>query len=355
MPSVPVEELMLRPLIPSVNFLHGGSTSHRLKHRLEKGDRRVTIKLCAIQFLDGNLMCLGYFCSFWLLQMDICSPHADSVTKDVNSFRGLKPSAWSPIRNGLLNELGNSFTKLKVDIEDGQDSSPKSSPSSEDGYYTFEEGSDRLEEQSRSDVASPKKKHLNKCATFPSPGDLRPSGALSNEDVAQDLNQEEADTAESGNPAFSRSTSLPTPSKLVSAIKGSREKEGLPAKKMSVSWAPDVYEPQPSDFSHVGKIKSQRPYKNIKENKKNGKGKQKGKAAKGAGAKDKKQLRRLAGKAKVSLESTEHSASLFYRDYSMPPEEILDSSDLCSPDSCGNGFLKTSFSKVQTPVAEAYM
>ncbi|KAK6942927.1 hypothetical protein RJ641_028304 [Dillenia turbinata] len=220
----------------------------------------------------GYMLSLG---SFWLLQMDICSPRVDSVTGDMNSFRGLKPPAQSPIRNSLVNELGNSFTKLKVDIEDGQESSLKSSPSSEDGYYTFEE----------------------------------------------------------------------PPSKLVSAIKGSREKEGLPVKKMSVSWASDVYDPPPSDFSHVGKIKNQRPYKNLKENKKNGKGKQKGKAAKGAGTKDKKQLRRLAGKAKASLDSTEDPAGLFYRDYSMPPVEPSDSSDLGSPDSCGDGFLKTPFSK----------
>ncbi|XLU19501.1 hypothetical protein S245_055567 [Arachis hypogaea] len=39
MPSVPVIELLLRHLVPSITIFHGGSSSHRLKH-LEKSDRR---------------------------------------------------------------------------------------------------------------------------------------------------------------------------------------------------------------------------------------------------------------------------------------------------------------------------
>ncbi|KAL6567353.1 hypothetical protein OROGR_001021 [Orobanche gracilis] len=36
---------------------------------------------------------------------------------------------------------------------------------------------------------------------------------------------------------------------LVSALKGSREKEGLPAKERRVSWDPDVYDPPPSLYN----------------------------------------------------------------------------------------------------------
>ncbi|XAR50952.1 hypothetical protein NMG60_11005420 [Bertholletia excelsa] len=40
-----------------------------------------------------------------------------------------------------------------------------------------------------------------------------------------------------------QSISPVTPLKLVSALKGSREKQGLPAKKLTVTWAADVYDP----------------------------------------------------------------------------------------------------------------
>ncbi|EPS68092.1 hypothetical protein M569_06684 [Genlisea aurea] len=55
-----------------------------------------------------------------------------------------------------------------------------------------------------------------------------------------------APVKESDHP-FTRSVSLPISPKLVSAIKGSREKQG----KQSVTWAPDVYDPIPTSVSHV--------------------------------------------------------------------------------------------------------
>lgn len=51
---------------------------------------------------------------------------------------------------------------------------------------------------------------------------------------------------ESGNPM-----SLPTSLNVVSAMKGSREKQGLQVEKMSVSWAADVYDPPPISQSHT--------------------------------------------------------------------------------------------------------
>ncbi|KAL7264529.1 hypothetical protein ACSBR1_002480 [Camellia fascicularis] len=51
---------------------------------------------------------------------------------------------------------------------------------------------------------------------------------------------------ESGNPV-----SIPTSLNVVSAMKGSREKQGLQVEKMSVSWAADVYDPPPISQSHT--------------------------------------------------------------------------------------------------------
>lgn len=45
---------------------------------------------------------------------------------------------------------------------------------------------------------------------------------------------------------------------LVSAFKGSREKEGNPAKESRVSWAPDVYDPPPTSEDHFTTNKTER-------------------------------------------------------------------------------------------------
>ncbi|XAR59012.1 hypothetical protein NMG60_11014624 [Bertholletia excelsa] len=44
---------------------------------------------------------------------------------------------------------------------------------------------------------------------------------------------------------------LSTSLKLVSAMKGSREKRGLDVEKLTVSWAPDVYDPPVTSQSHT--------------------------------------------------------------------------------------------------------
>ncbi|XP_047328452.1 uncharacterized protein LOC124931915 [Impatiens glandulifera] len=79
--------------------------------------------------------------------------------------------------------------------------------------------------------------------------------------------------------------STPAKKKLVSALKGSREKEGIltKGKELSVTWAPDVYDPLPSAAQTYIWIKKLRPKKkkNHEEYKKNGKYKHRGKVDKG--------------------------------------------------------------------------
>ncbi|KAI3967979.1 hypothetical protein MKW92_044021 [Papaver armeniacum] len=52
----------------------------------------------------------------------------------------------------------------------------------------------------------------------------------------------------SENPPYNLSTSLPVP--LKSALKGGREKYGMPQKKLTVTWAHDVYDPPVTLVSH---------------------------------------------------------------------------------------------------------
>ncbi|KAL2937410.1 hypothetical protein RDABS01_020859 [Bienertia sinuspersici] len=140
-----------------------------------------------------------------------------------------------------------------------------------------------------------------------------------------------------------RSVSLPTESiKIVSAMKGSREKEGMPPRKLSVSWAPGVYDPQPTSLSHYPKKKVQQ----VKSNKKHGKGKQKGKAMRGGGSgpKDKKHYRKMGGRSDKSLDSfanTDRVLSSKKCNSSFDLLDFDDNIDIGSPDSnCGSSFLQ---------------
>ncbi|EOA24767.1 hypothetical protein CARUB_v10018046mg [Capsella rubella] len=85
---------------------------------------------------------------------------------------------------------------------------------------------------------------------------------------------------------FSESMSVVT---LIPAIKGGREKHGKSLKKLSVTWAEDVYDPPPSIVSHTRSKKQQPQKSKSKDNlKKNGKKGQKG-SSNSRGSKDKKQ------------------------------------------------------------------
>lgn len=170
-------------------------------------------------------------------------------------------------------------------------------------------------------------KCLQKCATFP---------------VTVGAEKTSSET-ESENCLYKRSLSLPTASNLVSALKGSREKEGLPPRKLSVSWAPDVYDPPPTSLSHYPKKKVQQQY--TKSNKKYGKGKQKGKTARGGGSgpKDKKHYRKMGGKSDRCLDSYADTDRVIstksYKSSSVGLLDFDDDDDIPGPESnCGSSF-----------------
>ncbi|KAK8713833.1 hypothetical protein V6N13_149041 [Hibiscus sabdariffa] len=145
----------------------------------------------------------------------------------------------------------------------------------------------------------------------------------------------------------SHSISLPTPLMLVSALKGSREKQGLPAKELRVTWAPDVYDPVPTSALHTVRGKKQQKSKKSYDKKKNGKKVQKGNSSRGGN-----------GGSKSHKHSRRGGASSD-RWYDYKPLEVNTSGNLDvfkvggTDPYCGSSFLKVTPTKVHYSMAEA--
>ncbi|KAI3456141.1 hypothetical protein Pfo_012804 [Paulownia fortunei] len=84
-------------------------------------------------------------------------------------------------------------------------------------------------------------------------------------------------------PKHERITTPKADLNLVSAFKGSRNKEGKPAKECRVSWAPDVHDPSPTSAEHFAPSKTERHKSEQKVKGAAGKNRQKG-GGKWAGA-----------------------------------------------------------------------
>lgn len=138
------------------------------------------------------------------------------------------------------------------------------------------------------------------------------------------------------------------PLKLVSAMKGSREKHGVSQGKLNVKWAPDVYDPVPTLLSHtVRSNKKQQKSRKKKPEKKNGKKGQKGNSSRGGSSKDK-QFRKLSGTSGLCYKSMDSCDKVFVA------ATELDALDVRSQDSnCGTSFLKKSVTEMHYSVAEA--
>lgn len=160
------------------------------------------------------------------------------------------------------------------------------------------------------------------------------------------------DVLETG--CHSRSVSLPTPRKLISALKGSREKQEACPKTLSVSWAPDVYDPPPTSLSHSPKKKNKQQDKN----KKHGKGKQKGKNVRNGGSspKDKKHHRKTGGRSERCMNIYSNNESILSSNYYKSTTDLFDfdEEEVDSPDSnCGSRFLRKERGRLRVAYAEA--
>ncbi|CAN1275121.1 hypothetical protein LINPERPRIM_LOCUS15612 [Linum perenne] len=125
-------------------------------------------------------------------------------------------------------------------------------------------------------------------------------------------------------------------------MKGSREKQGKEAKQLSVTWAPDVYDPVPNSLCHTVKSSSKKKSRKDKDrDKKSGKKGQKsnGSSSRGSSSKDKKQIRRKPAKSYKALDMDDDGSSIGF--------------DVTSPDYCGSSFLKQSVTEFHYSVAEA--
>ncbi|XP_073151714.1 uncharacterized protein [Henckelia pumila] len=198
--------------------------------------------------------------------MEICVPYTSAV-QDKRNDGG---SAVDPCRRDHCN--------LREDKQDGFDKK-----------ISYSSASDKC---------------ISKSAAFPLPGEPISSvdGFLVRKGKQEDVITAEVSEAHGCGKSViqhcPRSILLPKSSKIVSAMKGSREKQGIEHKKLSVTWAPDVYDPVPTAASHVPSNKNHR-YRN--DGKRYGKSKLKGggKSSRGSKGKDKKQVHKNSGGNKV--------------------------------------------------------
>ncbi|KAI9122073.1 hypothetical protein K1719_006762 [Acacia pycnantha] len=240
--------------------------------------------------------------------------------------------------NNLINNLESSFSEL-LHIQDDQ-----KSENLLDGTCNCDVVECLCGGFERQDVEL-NKKCFNRCATLPGPDMTLPPSSSDAEDEKANTSWTESPSQQSAHQTHSRSIS-PTPLKLVSAMKGSREKQGGSHMKLTVKWAPDVYDPVPTLLSHTVKNRKQQKSRNKKNDKKNGKKGQKGNSSRGG--RDKKLFRKTSGTSDLCYKLPDS------RDKVIGTSSDFDAIDVSSQESyCGTSFLKNSLTKVHFSVAEA--
>ncbi|CAN0881517.1 hypothetical protein LINGRAHAP2_LOCUS14282 [Linum grandiflorum] len=207
------------------------------------------------------------------------------------------------------------------------------------------DGDDTNDECNGSEAADPSgpKPAVTKCLE-------KPAAFPCSEDKAFNLDTSNGEDPEAASKeTLQRSKSIPP----VSAMKGSREKQGKAGRQLSVTWAPDVYDPVPNSLCHTVKSSSssnskKKSRRDREKDKKNGKKGQKGSNSSSRGAsssKDKKQNRRKADK---SYKLREEDEDVYAGTRGSLGYDVVASSDLC-----GSSFLKKNVTEFHYSVAEA--
>ncbi|KAL3628602.1 hypothetical protein CASFOL_027648 [Castilleja foliolosa] len=297
--------------------------------------------------------------------MEVFNPSKTSHCPETSNISG--SSATDP-HNLIQNKEDLSMTDLKTCLTELMN--VEETGTSTGGFNLAPEKNDTSTEV-RESGCEDSEKCLSKSATFP-PRSPKVSGDVFVGEKGNDEEDVIYEVSEGSGLAvtrcYSRSTSLPSlvesmhqnlfpwtmdreavPLKFVSAMKGSREKQqGTPSpKKLSVTWAPDVYDPIPTSVSHVPSDKNQRN-RNKKYGKYN-KHKSSGKSSRGS----KKQGRKSSGGGSNKPKQPFHldGGGILREPTYVGP---LDYDNVGSPDPfCGSSFLKESVTKLQYPVAEA--
>lgn len=186
-------------------------------------------------------------------------------------------------------------------------------------------------------------KGLQKCATFP------PSSGKAQQEDHSCCHEDDGHTVA---PAYERSVSLPPTLKLISALKGGREKNGMtsPTENRHVKWAPDVYDPPVTSVCHSVNSSYQRRSKSRKEkNKQKKKQKQKGKSKKNhQNSIQSSSAMEVSDHGSKGVSTTGGKSSVddhedIIMDYSMGNQEAK----------CGSSFLRESVAKMHFSTAEA--
>ncbi|URE18307.1 F-Box protein [Musa troglodytarum] len=145
-----------------------------------------------------------------------------------------------------------------------------------------------------------------------------------------------------------------TTPKLVSAMKGGRAQEGKPLKsKLSVKWAPEVYDPPATSESHTvkGHIRRPKAFKKDHHKQKHGKSK----SYKGSSA-DRKHVSRKSTSTMIDsrifrLEALRARAAL--NSPCQSKVEAMDFSGVTGELKCGNSYCNNSLAAVHLPVTRA--
>ncbi|XP_023539986.1 uncharacterized protein LOC111800500 [Cucurbita pepo subsp. pepo] len=269
--------------------------------------------------------------------MDISSIHQKLALLDVDD----------------LDDLQSSLREIDAALFNDRDETSKKSPSIEDTKST--ECDDNSNDRNKLKEIEPpennsSKKWLGKSKSFPLP----PATSSLNDSADNDKKPQtavgDASSNESMHQAFARSISLPSSVKLVSAMKGSRAQHLGLSPKLSVKWAPDVYDPPQTSLSHcVKNNKKQQKSKNRKNGKKGQKGSSSNSSSRG---RDKRQARKAVSSSDRYQRSFDSHVSLVSTLNGTLND--FDGFDDGSSDShCGSIFLKTSVTKLHHYVAEA--
>ncbi|MFS7957049.1 hypothetical protein Hanom_Chr07g00661871 [Helianthus anomalus] len=273
------------------------------------------------------------------MPMDVCSEIGLSATEKNNDHHGSCMNGTDTFESTVGVLKARSMDELSVDVTELlniQDTKEDDSTSSTSYKNSELEEKDSCDEflLNKTTIQTPEK-CLHKHATFPSS-----SKTSSLQDgIASELSTH-GDNIKFNAPSGLRSLSLPTHLKPISAMKGSRQKHGVaPSVKLTVKWAPDVYDPIPTSVSHV--VTNNRS--SSKHSKKNSKNKQKhgSKSSRGSKSKDKKQVRKRGGSSSSGVGyKLEHEEQLV--DF-LEPEPQSGSIDyhVGNPDRlCGSSFMK---------------
>ncbi|GER54354.1 BRI1-KD interacting protein [Striga asiatica] len=336
MHSVPSNDLLLSAR-PHVSSFYGGSSFHRLKH-LQKSDRRALSAVGSTSSFRWDIVSSILFVARALgsIKMEVSVPgntshYLDSCCGSLTAYP--HDLIHNDSENLSMSDLKTCLTELS-NIEETRISTSGCHLSPEKNCIRNVGRESDCEDLSKSVFGSLSAgKCISKCATFPPVHEPKSTGDVTVGEKGKhvgDTTVEASDGNGSAKPAcYARSTSLPSndwgllpprwenttfllfaphlevPLKLVSSLKGSREKrEGTSPKNLSVTWAPDVYDPIPTSVSHVPTDKNQR-YRNS--SKKSGKYKQRssGKSSRGGRSKDnKKQTTRKSSSGSTSKSSS---------------------------------------------------